>query len=143
MIVPLLSPGNCSTIWYMHSANNLLPIDALEWSTFVAEWKAKRVAVSVDQSKAARVADEGHLGKGHSAALHFYSLLSILCLLAIVPACIWFRWYYALGLLVLSRLIWAGTKMTASQGVVERCVEDEEFYLACVRSGVVRLKPTV
>lgn len=100
----------------------------MDHAEFVEKWESGKLALHVDKSLAFQAADAGLLPPGYRAAQTFYGWVWILGLLAAVALMIWYIWWVGLIVLLVSLALPNAIKTTASQGIRDKLVEDEEFY---------------
>ena len=111
----------------------------MDHAKFVEKWKSGKLALHVDKSLALRAADAGLLPPGYRAAQTFYGWVWILGLLVAVPLIIWYIWWVGLIVLLVSLALPNAIKSTASQGIRDKIVEDEEFYIFARKLELFRI----
>lgn len=113
----------------------------MEYSDFVQAWNAGKLEVDVDRSKALQVANSKMLPKRYQAAHIFWSWVWILSIPAALAVMFLYKWWAGLLILVLvTPALSISTKKSAMKFMIDRALENSEFYRFAVSEGVIRVK---
>ncbi len=113
----------------------------MEHGEFVQAWKAGKLNVDVDRSKALHIMGSNILPKRYRYAHIFWSWIWILTIPAAFVVMYYYTWWAGLLiLLIVTPLISKATKTSAMQFMIDHALENPAFYATAVEKGVIRLR---
>lgn len=113
----------------------------MKHSEFVQAWRAGKLEVDVDRSKALQVANSRMLPKRYQVAHIFWSWVWILSIPAAIAVMLLYKWWVGLLILiVVTPLISKSTKKSAMQFMIDYSLESTEFYQFALTEGVIRVR---
>lgn len=113
----------------------------MEHSEFVKAWKASRLEIDVNRSKALQIASSKMLPMRYRAAHIFWSWVWILSIPAAIAVMFFYKWWVGLLILIfLTPLISKSTKKSAMQFMIDYSFENPEFFQVALAEGVIRIR---
>lgn len=95
---------------------------------FIQKYKNREISISVNKEAASFIVKHGHLGKSYLLCDILFSLLFIIGLISSII--LFFVYSKAIGIIVfvISLFIPGALKKSASQGIIDKIIEDPDFY---------------
>jgi len=106
-------------------------------SEFVEAWKFRRITVSVNKEFALRVMSSPDMPRRYRTAHFFWSWIWLLSFPLAIILGIFVKWWAGLIVLIVGLLLPRAIKHSATDFVLEHCVEDAEFYDKAINSGLL------
>lgn len=107
---------------------------------FVEGFNAGKYILSVNGMMATKAVEAGFLPAGYRAAQRFYVFIAVICFLSVIPIFIWYKAWVGMIVLFLGFGLPYAYRRTATEGVRDRLVKDEDFYYFAMGAGLCRIK---
>jgi len=112
----------------------------MEHSQFLQHYRAGKLSVRVDQRLALHVMSTGILPKRYQFAHHFWSWAWMLSFPAFLAVGVLYKWWIGLLLLVfVTSAMSRAVKRSATGFMIDRALEDEEFFRFGVEKGILEI----
>jgi hypothetical protein len=106
---------------------------------FIKKWKNGEINIHVNKSGAIKAVEAGYLPTGYRGAQTLYGWIWITGLIVALPLMIWYKWWVGLIVGAISMSLPEALKKTAAQGIIDKALEDEQFYKLVIQHGIVRV----
>ena len=106
---------------------------------FVSGYKEGRLECDISSYEVNKIALAGMLSPGYRAATNFFAVIWILSWIAFIPAGYFLGWGWGLAIFLVGLVLPKGIRATNAQGVLEKALEDEQFYEAMTVNGILRV----
>ena len=107
---------------------------------FVSGYREGKLSCDISIYDVNKIALAGMLPTGYRAATSFFATIWILGLVGFIPIGYFLGWGWGAGTLVIAWLLPKAIRKTNSEAVLERALEDEQFYEAMIDEGFIKVR---
>jgi hypothetical protein len=107
---------------------------------FIEKIEKNEVVFAIDTQKAGLLVSEGIVGKVEYYALHFWSTISLILHILAPLSLFWVKWYWAIAIFIVARILWKSTKQSNKDFVLEKALENDEFFNLCLENKILVIK---
>ena len=112
----------------------------MKHADFISGYRAGELSCDVSIYDVNKIALTGMLGTGYRAATNFFAAIWILCWIGFIPVGYFYGWAWGLAVLAIGWLLPKAIRKTNAEGLLERALEDEQFYVVMLEKGFIKVR---